>query len=136
MSPGSGLRSRALRAALAVLGIVIGAAALGTLLPATAETTASLFGLDLVVWFTWTAQRHPWPYSRKIPLAAVPLAPKGGAAGVCLPPGGASASVAGASRPRGSGSSGRVRSCSVPAGACLTRAMFSPTQDAEIGTAL
>ncbi len=50
------LRSRTLPATPAALGIVIGAAGLATLLPAIAETAASLFGIGLIAWFTWTAQ--------------------------------------------------------------------------------
>ena len=50
------LRTRALPRALALLGLPIGLAGLATVIPAIAEIPAALFGIGLIVWFTWTGQ--------------------------------------------------------------------------------
>ena len=50
-----GWRSHTLPTPLSALGVLLGAAGLLTLIPPTAEAGASLFGIGLIVWFTWTA---------------------------------------------------------------------------------
>lgn len=52
----AGLRIRAIPVGLAGLGLAIGIAGLATLVPAAAEISSSVFGLGLIVWFTWIAQ--------------------------------------------------------------------------------
>ncbi len=52
----AGLRSRAFPRALAMLGLPIGLAGVATLIPVIAEGAAAIFGIGLIVWFTWTAQ--------------------------------------------------------------------------------
>lgn len=48
-----GRRAGSIGRGLAALGIAIGVAGAGTLLPASADTAGSLFGLGFVVWFVW-----------------------------------------------------------------------------------
>jgi len=49
------LRIRAIPVGLAGLGLALGLAGLATLVPAAAQISASVFGLGLIVWFTWIA---------------------------------------------------------------------------------
>lgn len=51
----AGLRIRAIPVGVAGLGLAIGLAGLATLVPAAAQISASVFGLGLIVWFTWIA---------------------------------------------------------------------------------
>ncbi len=52
----AGLRNRTLPRFLALLGLPIGLAGLATVIPAIAEMSTALFGVGLIVWFTWTGQ--------------------------------------------------------------------------------
>ena len=49
----AGLRSGNFGRAFNYLGYVVGAAGVGSVVPALAETSASIFGLTQIVWFAW-----------------------------------------------------------------------------------
>lgn len=48
---GAALRPRAFSAGLSVLGLLVGLAGLATLVPATADAAASVFGLGFILWY-------------------------------------------------------------------------------------